>query len=124
MFRRGNDGDPDRTVDFCTMALSITIASPIAWEHHYGILLPIFAVLLASSLGSRTRLVLIAVSYVVISNFFPATNMLAFTILNVAQSYLLFAALMVLLLLHTARPGWQLGGFPWLRAAVPALKPQ
>jgi alpha-1,2-mannosyltransferase len=124
LFRRGNEGDPDRTFDFCTVALSVTIASPIAWEHHYGILLPIFAVLLAGSFGNRIRLVLIAVSYVMISNFFPATNLLAFTVFNVAQSYLFFAALLVLALLHTARPGWQLGSLPRLRAAAPALKPQ
>src|SRR5215467_3294872 len=107
LFRRGNQGDPDRTVDFCTMALSITIASPIAWEHHYGILLPVFAVLFTSSLGSRTRLALIAASYVLISHFFSVANMPAPTVLNVAQSYLFFAALVVLILLHKARSaGW------------------
>jgi hypothetical protein len=109
LFRRGNEGDTTRTFDFCTMALSITIASPIAWEHHYGILLPIFAVLLTSSLASRRRLVLIGASYVLISNFFPAINLLAPTVFNVAQSYLFFAALVVLILLHTTRPGWQIG---------------
>ncbi len=125
LFRRGNEGDPDRVFDFCTMALSITMASPIAWEHHYGILLPIFAVLFASAIGNRPRLILIAASYVVISNFFPAVNLLANTIFNVAQSYLLFAALVVLALLHTARPGWQLA----LRSRqgptpLPSLQPQ
>lgn len=126
LFRRGNDGDPDRTFDFCTMALSVTIASPIAWEHHYGILFPVFAVLLAGSIGNRTRLMLIAASYILISNFFPATNLLASTILNVAQSYLFFAALVVLMLLHTARPGWQIGGLPFARprSAPLSLKPQ
>jgi alpha-1,2-mannosyltransferase len=126
LFRRGNKGDPDRTFDFCTMALSLTMASPIAWEHHYGILLPVFAVLLASSLGKWPRLVLVAASYVVISNFFPVANVLAWSYLNFAQSYLLFAALVVLVLLHTVRPGWQLGSFAlprWCPAAL-ALKPQ
>jgi len=126
LFRRGNDGDHDRVFDFCTMALSITMASPIAWEHHYGILFPIFAVLLASVIGNRTRLILLALSYMVISNFFPVANLLAGTVFNVAQSYLLFAALVVLALLHTARPGWQLGNLPFGRGqvALPALKPQ
>ena len=126
IFRRGNEGDHDRVFDFCTMGLSVTMASPIAWEHHYGILFPIFAVLLASAVGNRTRLILLAVSYVVISNFFPVTNLLAETVFNVVQSYLLFAALVVLALLHTARPGWQLGSWRIGRAQVgePALKPQ
>jgi hypothetical protein len=109
LLRRGNEGDPDRVFDFCTIALSVTMASPIAWEHHYGIIFPIFAVLLASVIGHRTRLIMLAVSYVVISNFFPVANLLAPTVFNVAQSYLLFAALIVLALLHTARPGWQIG---------------
>jgi uncharacterized membrane protein YagU involved in acid resistance len=106
------------------MALSVTMASPIAWEHHYGIIFPIFAVLLASVIGHRTRLLLLAVSYVVISNFFPIANLLAPTVFNLAQSYLLFAALIVLALLHTARPGWQLGFLPRGLGAEPVLKPQ
>jgi len=109
LFRRRTEGDPDRTVDFCTMALSLTIASPIAWEHHYGILLPVFAVLFTSLLASRTRLALMAGSYVLISNFFPVANMLAPTVLNVAQSYLFFAALVVLILLHKARSAGRIG---------------
>jgi alpha-1,2-mannosyltransferase len=90
------------------MALSVTIASPIAWEHHYGTMFPVFAILLASVIGHRRRLILLTVSYVLISNFIPVTNLLAPTVLNVAQSYLLAGALIVLMLLHTARPGWQI----------------
>jgi len=112
LFRRGRAGDPDRTFDFCTMALSITIASPIAWEHHYGTIFPVLAVVLASVLGDRRRLLLLAGAYVLISNFIPVTNLLAATALNIAQSYLLAAALVVLVLLHTARPGWQLALAP------------
>ena len=108
LLRRGREGDPDRTFDFCTMALSVTIASPIAWEHHYGTIFPILAVLLASVIGDRRRLLLLIGSYVLISNFIPVTNLLAETVLNVAQSYLLAAAIVVLMLLHTTRPGWQL----------------
>jgi len=62
----------------------------------------------------------------VISNFFPVVNLLAPTVFNVVQSYLLFAALIVLALLHTARPGWQLGSSHFGResGAEPALRPQ
>jgi hypothetical protein len=124
LFRRGNKGDPDHTLDFCTMALSITIASPIAWEHHYGTIFPIFAVLLASVIGDRRRLLLLTVSYVLISNYIPVTNLLAETVFNVAQSYLLAAAITVLLLLHTARPGWQIALSPSAcRMPAAELKP-
>jgi hypothetical protein len=118
LFRRGNEGDPHRTFDFCTMTLSITIASPIAWEHHYGTIFPVFAILLASVITDRRRLVLLTVSYVLISNYIPATNLLASTVFNIAQSYLLAGAIVVLMLLHTARPGWQIVNVPSARPAA------
>lgn len=34
-----------RSADFLLMGLAATLASPIAWEHHYGILFPIFVCL-------------------------------------------------------------------------------
>ena len=85
------------------MAISLTLASPIAWEHHYGIFLPVFAVLLADSLGDGRRLTWLAAGYVLIGTFIPATNFLAGTVLNVAQSYQLAGGLIVLALLHAAQ---------------------
>jgi hypothetical protein len=119
LFRRRSDGDPDRTFDICIMMLSITMASPIAWEHHYGTIFPVFAILLTSVLGDRRRLILLTVSYVLISNFFAATNLLADTVFNVAQSYLLVGAIVVLVLLHTARPAPAIVKVP-AAATVPA----
>lgn len=89
-----------RVFDFCRMAVSLTIASPIAWEHHYGILLPVFAVLLADTIGDRCRILWLMVSCVLVSNFIPATNLLAATPFNVGQSYLLAGALIALALLY------------------------
>jgi hypothetical protein len=107
---RGTAGDPDRTIDLCTIALSTTMASPIAWEHHYGILFPVFAVLLARSLGSRQRLLWLVACYVLISNYIPVTNLLAGTVFNVAQSYVFAAAIVLLVMMHSARPGPRLVG--------------
>ena len=98
--RRRRENDPGRVLDFCTMVASLTLASPIAWEHHYGVLLPIFAVLFASVLGDRARMTWLALAYVLAANFFLAANAFAPSALNVAQSYLLAAALVVLTLLH------------------------
>ena len=39
---------------FCLMALVATMASPIAWEHHYGIALPIFVVAWSSCSGATS----------------------------------------------------------------------
>ncbi len=96
-FLRGRRAeDPDGTLDFCTIAVACTVASPIAWEHHYGILLPVYAVLLAAFRFDHRRLIWIGVSYVLASNYFSAAKLLAQSSFNFAQSYLLAAALIVL----------------------------
>ena len=89
----------DRTRDFARMALCCTIASPIAWEHHYGIMLPIFMLLLAERM-ERWRLIALGIAYVLATNFFQVLNMLADTHWNPLQSYVLVASLVVLVLLH------------------------
>lgn len=103
----------DRVIDFCTMAVSATIASPIAWEHHYGILLPVFAVLLAGAPESRAWRAWFILSYLLASTFIPATNLLAATGLNVLQSYLFAAGVILLVMLHMqptdARSGERFG---------------
>jgi hypothetical protein len=103
LLRRRRGDDADGLLDLCTIALSITLAAPIAWEHHYGILLPVFAVLVAASLD-RPRWIWLAVSFVLSSHFLPVTQMLAATPFNVLQSYLLVAAFIALLLLHARGP--------------------
>lgn len=103
LLRRRREHDPDRVLDFCTMVVSLTIASPIAWEHHYGVLLPIFAILYARAPQDRARIAWLAGAYVLIANFFPAANLLADTVFNPLQSHLLAGALLLLGLMH-ARP--------------------
>jgi len=120
LLHRRHECDPDRTFDLCTMMLSITMASPIAWEHHYGTIFPVFAVLLTSVIGHRKRLILLTVSYVLISTFIAASNLLADTVFNVAQSYLFAGAIVVLVLLHTAQQAKPIVTVP---AATPVPAP-
>ena len=91
-------------LDFCIMAVSLTIASPIAWDHHYGIVLPIFAVVLISVMHQRGRLIWLTLSYILISNFVAAAALLAPGPLNVGQSYLLAGGFILLALLHSRLP--------------------
>jgi len=98
--RRQRAGDSGRVLDFCTMIVSLTIASPIAWEHHYGVLLPVFALLLSAAWPDARRLAWLAASYVLVANFVPAANLLAPGIFNMAQSHLLAGALILLAVLH------------------------
>lgn len=98
LFRRSPDDECGRVRDFCIMGLSLTLASPIAWEHHYGITLAMFAVLLASCAGGH--LAWLGASYILIGTLMQLTNLLAATPWNVAQSTLFVGALILLVLLH------------------------
>jgi len=64
--------------------------------------LPIYAVMLACTLGDRKRLTSLAISYVLVSTFVPATNLLAGSPLNLLQSTLFAGAIVLFVLLARA----------------------
>jgi hypothetical protein len=99
----------DSTLDLAVIIAAATMASPIAWEHHYGAFLPLFALALPACLkltaSSRmTGLVLgasfLAVSVAVLAPdefFFPRWR-------NWAASHLFFGAILLFgLLIHLRR---------------------
>lgn len=99
-------------MDLALISLAATIASPIAWEHHYGILFPIFALLFgialrdqADGVNRRGVLGVLMASYLLCSTFLFGTTSLANTTLaNVLMSYLFFGALMTVgVLFHLIR---------------------
>lgn len=99
---RRRDRGTDRIVAFVVAGVCFTIGSPVAWVHHYGILLPAFALsfLILLEPGARRpagALALLAVAYFLAGNllFWPV-NALADTPLNILQSYLFFATLTLL----------------------------
>jgi len=113
LFLRGRRPDRGGLLDFMTATLTFTMASPVAWEHHYGILPPIliallFALLTAPAAGRTVWLwVALAAAYVASANFFPIANLAAASWFNFVQSYLFFAALAVLWLLYRVEaPDW------------------
>jgi hypothetical protein len=96
-------------VDLSIAALATTMTAPLAWEHHYGILPPIYAavtpfVIARRPLGRWTPAGM-AASYFVAANYFQFTNHFAGTWLNPLQSYLLAAALLLWALLYRAAHG-------------------
>jgi hypothetical protein len=101
-------------IDLALMMLSLTMASPIAWEHHYGILLPIFGLLgpiwLSKRPAPKPIVAYLLLAYFLTSQRFGFINRLADTHLNIFQSHLLFGAAMVLLMLYRTRqsmpPTW------------------
>ena len=94
--------DARRGLDFCIMALACTIASPVAWEHHYGVVFPIFAVALGALWGRGAWLAALAVSYLAVGQFLPFLNLLAATPFNFVQSYVLAGGLLLMGLLYWA----------------------
>jgi alpha-1,2-mannosyltransferase len=88
--------------DFALVAIACTIASPEAWEHHYGVMLPIFVWILTSNLRLEARSwFLLFVSYVLIADDWSITNLTAaHPLFNILQSYMIFGALLLMLVLQ------------------------
>ncbi len=86
-----------------------SMGSPVVWEHHYGVILPLFAFCFVSLLareyvsnGSfRAAWLVLAVTFFLSANSLAMINWLADTPFNALQSYLLFAAIGALCLTWT-----------------------
>lgn len=106
--------------DFLMAGLAFTVASPIAWEHHYGIL-PIYFIALFFAVVSRppatgrtALLMLLAAALVMTENYFGVVKPIGPGVASLAQSYLLFAALAIVWLLYRLRDQ-----VPWERKTAP-----
>jgi hypothetical protein len=87
--------------DLGAMGVVCVIATPMAWEHHYGVLLPIFVWLWFAvyrrGIGGIWKL---GLAFVLIADFLSPLNFLAaIPVANVLQSYMYFGALLLLALL-------------------------
>ena len=92
--------------DLGAMGVVCVIATPMAWEHHYGIMLPIFVWLWFAVYrrGSGTVLWL-ATAWILIADFLSPFNFLAaIPVANILQSYMYFGALLFLTLLLRSSP--------------------
>ncbi len=105
LFARRGAGRGD-AVDIAAAALLCTIASPIAWEHHYGVAAVGFVLALPAILASksRARLAALAFAYLTVGSFLPFMNAFAETPLNILQTYLFFGAVMLAVLLLRLEP--------------------
>lgn len=91
-------------VDLAFVILALTMASPIAWNHHYGVLLPIFAISFSLALkqqtfGKWTIAYLLATWVLSSQNFEIFTHSLSYTIWNPLQSVMLLGIFMSFYLL-------------------------
>lgn len=96
-------------VDFAIATLCFTMASPVAWYHHYGVALPLFVIALRTAYAetdqrsARISLWLLGVAWVLAANYIGAFNLLAASRLNPLQSHLFFGAAILLGLLVRAQ---------------------
>ena len=95
------------TIRFLLIA---TMASPIAWNHHYGILLPIFVLLWFGGYawkGSAWATALVAISYAGVSNVFapPAFVLESTAWKALLATYLFYGAILALILLLNLKQG-------------------
>ncbi len=98
-----------RTADFAAILLVATAASPIAWDHHYGILAPILAWMWFGDYAWRScrrDRVLLALAYLLTANYFlPVLALASIPVANILESYMYFGAVLALFLLFQSRVG-------------------
>lgn len=94
--------------DLAAIGVVCVIATPMAWEHHYGVMLGVFVWLWFGVYRRGVgRVLWLGLAWVLIADFLSPFNALAdIPGLNVLQSYMYFGALLLLALLITpARRG-------------------
>jgi len=105
LWRARGSGAVASAADLGAMTLAATMASPIAWTHHYGILPPLLALLLASAWEDSRRVPAgwLLASYLLAANCFAFTLYLAATPLNFLETHLYAGAWIALVLLVRLR---------------------
>jgi hypothetical protein len=106
--RRSHPGG--NIVDLALALMAATMASPVAWEHHYGTFLPIFAVMLPVLMRERPAGAwtgpLLLVSYVAMANVVRLPERMFWNPWRgLAGSHLFFGALILLALCIAVRRG-------------------
>ena len=103
-------GQSANIFDFAIVGLCAVVAAPIAWEHHYAILLPFLFISLSriysdeSARDASLQLLALTVAWVLIANSFNIANLSKSTPLNILQSYRFAGGLIFLfLLVHQRR---------------------
>jgi hypothetical protein len=109
-------------IDFFVAALSFTLSAPVAWEHHYGIVFPMLAVILAYNLNRNTarwEWMLLALSYFLLSNLLEITHRWPDAPGNIFQSYVFFSVVLLLGYFYWLRRTWYIS---YVSQAVAAPK--
>jgi hypothetical protein len=98
--------------DLGAAGICTIVGSPVAWEHHYGILLPLYLVALRAIFAPQARnraaaIAALTASWILVANFIPVTAFFAHGWAAAAQAYCLFGAVLLLAtLLARGKVGW------------------
>ena len=105
-------GRPPGLGDLAAAAICTVAGSPVAWEHHYGLLLPLFVIALADLLArpSLRRGFWLLVAWTLVANFIPFVVLAAGTPWSVVQASTFAGALILLGLFLTAPADTRAGG--------------
>lgn len=93
-----------RRTDIASYACAIIVtilAAPIAWEHHYGAILPFFMPLLALALArdaNKYFYFLLGLAWILTANYLPVSSRFADSPFNFVQSYVFLGGLIFLFL--------------------------
>jgi alpha-1,2-mannosyltransferase len=91
-------------------AICTIVSSPVAWDHHYGILLPLYLIairnlfLVSASPSSFVLTAALVVSWTFVANFIPFALLFAHTKLAFVQAFCFFGAVALLGVLLTTAP--------------------
>lgn len=116
------DDRTSRLLAFCNASVLFTMASPIAWVHHYNILLPVYVVALRAVYdrwrGARalTAVALLTVSLVLTGYPLVPANDPTIPSLDILQSHVFFGALLLVAVLLTEIRAPVLGHDPHSRS--------
>lgn len=85
--------------DMAVAAISSVVSAPVAWEHHYGILLPLYLVMLWRMLrggAGKASVALFVLSWTLVANFIAFAFLLHASAFALVQAYCFFGALLLL----------------------------
>ena len=88
--------------DLAAAAICTVASSPVAWEHHYGLLAPLFVLALAQLLAQPAgpahnwRALVLLAAWTLTANFIPFASLAAGTPFVALQAYCFFGALLLL----------------------------
>ena len=111
--RRGRYRADGGELDLMVMLVATTIASPIAWNHHYGVFLPIFAaglpwIIHLRPLGYATAPIFVLGHFAIANHLVHPPLIFTNPLLGLAASHVLFGGLIFFsLLLALQTRGWR-----------------